>query len=116
VPKTPPLLTVIQQTIEHANAFKGALFQGGESCADFFKQFNGIVNAPTFDMTGQSSTVQGAYGLYRQAIATAGSKAVVFNDICSSGGGAVGKLDVLVEIKLLEEAVSLLSQAEQMLQ
>src|SRR5512143_3061836 len=87
VPKTPPLLTVVRQTMDHVNSFKGALFQGGESCADFFRQFNGIVNAPTFDMTSQSSTVQGAYGLYRQAVTTAGSKATVFNDICSSGGG-----------------------------
>ena len=67
-------------------------------------------------MTGQSSTVQGAYGLYRQAVTVAGSKATVFNDICSSGGGFVGKLDVLVEIKLLEDALNLLTQAEGMLQ
>jgi hypothetical protein len=114
-PKTPPLATVILQTIDLVNSFKGALFGGGETCVDFFKQFNGIVNAPTFDVTGQPSSVQGAYGLYRQAVSVAGSKAAVFNDICSSGGGFVGKLDVLVEIKLLDQAVDLLGQALQLM-
>jgi hypothetical protein len=115
VPSTPPLLTVVQYTLDQVNAFKGALFQGGESCADFFRQFNGIVNGPTFDVSGQSSAVQSAYGLYRQALAVAGSKATVFNDICSSGGGVVGKLDVLVEIKLLDQALGLLDQAYRLL-
>jgi hypothetical protein len=115
VPSAPPLLTVVRHTIELVNGFKGALFGGGESCADFFRQFNGIVNGPTFDVSGQPSNVQSAYGLYRQALAVAGSKATVFNDICSSGGGVVGKLDVLVEIKLLDQALDLLGQAERLL-
>jgi hypothetical protein len=111
-PKTPPLAAAIQQTAEYAVEIKKAIFSGGESCDDLFRQFNGILNAPTYNVAGQSSQIQTAYALYRQAVDyVAVSKAAVVDGVCKAGGGNVGKLDVYFLLKQMDQTLSYLDQA-----
>jgi RNA-splicing ligase RtcB len=110
------LATSIQQTLEFVAEFKHGLFSERVSCADVFREYAGVVNAPVYDVTGQPASIQGAYGLYRQAIAyAAGSHLAVFNDFCKGGGRKVSDSDVQDAKREMDKVLSYLDQANGLL-
>ena len=90
---------------------------GGEACAPFLADYGGVVNAPEYDISAQPANVQGAYALYRQAVALITDKVRFISDVCTKGGGNVGKLafdvgrtDIGTAASMLTNALSQLGQ------
>ena len=120
VPRTPPLRASVQETLLHVQAIGGAMdriYREGrpEACAPFLADYYAVVSAPTFDVSGQPSNVQGAYGLYREAIAIIVDKVSKIRDICESGGGVIGDLDFNVARTAINDAGDRLGAALGML-
>ena len=92
-------------------SFQRILVGRDEPCEPFVNEHNTLLNAPVYDVSAQPANVQNAYGLYRQGIDLALSKATPVADVCSKGGGSIGKLDVTTAAPVLKQAESLLNQA-----
>ena len=92
-------------------SFQRILVGQDEPCGPFVNEYNVLLNAPTYDVSAQSANVQNAYGLYRQGIELALSKASPVAEVCSKGGGNIGKLDVTTAAPVLKQAESALNQA-----
>ncbi|MBK7894828.1 MAG: hypothetical protein WAS33_22710 [Candidatus Promineifilaceae bacterium] len=73
------LLNTMVQTRSNMQNFGGmidtALNSGGISCEAVVETYDNVVLAPTFDVSGASPAVQGAYGSYRAAIDVFGTGA-----------------------------------------
>src|SRR3972149_5195171 len=115
-PPAPPLLTAVQGTQNHVYAMGGAMdriYNEGnpEACAPFLDDFFSVIDAPEYDVSGQPSNVQGAYGLYRQAIAIVDDQLGKIATICLTGGGVIGPLDFDLARIAVNDAGSLLGQA-----
>ncbi len=85
------------------------------SCAELRANYNTIVNAPTYDVSGQPSNVQGAYDLYRQAIAIIIERISPYDKMCAGGGGTVGKLAFDIARGKINETASMLTNAFNMM-
>jgi hypothetical protein len=92
-------------------SFQRILVGRDEPCEPFVKEYNTLLNAPVYDVSAQPANVQNAYGLYRQGIDLVLSKAAPVAEVCSKGGGNIGKLDVTTAAPVLKQAESLLNQA-----
>ncbi len=93
-------------------AFDRSMGSGhSEPCEPVIADFNLIVNAPTYDMSGQLTNAQTAYALYRQAIGIVADKVAALPEMCNKGGGTLGLLDTYTSRKALREAEGLLIQA-----
>ena len=119
-PRTPALLATVQETLNHVHLIGGSMdriYDRGEpeACAPLLTDYFAVVNAPTFDVSGQPSNVQGAYGLYREAIAIIADKISKIRDICESGGGVIGDLDFSVARMAINDAGDRLGTALGML-
>ncbi len=73
-----------------------------------------VANAPTYDVSAQSANVQGAYGLYRQAIAIIVEYISPYDKMCAEGGGSVGKLAFDVARGKINDVGSMLTNAYNM--
>ena len=67
-------------------------------------------------LSGQPSNVQGAYALYREAIAIIADRVSKIRDICKSGGGVVDRLDFDKARMAINDAAARLETALQILQ
>ncbi len=85
------------------------------SCTELRANYSTIVNAPTYDVSAQPSNVQGAYGLYRQAIAIIVERISPYDQMCAGGGGTVGKLAFDVARGKINETASMLTEAFNMI-
>jgi len=120
-PEAPPLVTLLEETRNHAFAIGGAMdriYHEGrpEACAPLLSDYYAIVNAPAFDVSSQPSNVQTAYALYRDAIGIIADKIGKIRDICESGGGTIGGLDFDVCRMAVNDAIDRLSAALSYLQ
>jgi len=82
-----------------------------QECDPFINEYNVLMNAPTYNVSAEPANVQNAYGLYRQGIELALSKASSVVDMCNRGGGTLGLLDYGTSLPVLKQAQSLLIQA-----
>jgi hypothetical protein len=89
---------------------------GAEACSPLLRDYATFANAPTFDVSGQPGNVQQAYGLYRQAVELLTVKIRPIANVCSGGGGGIGKLDFDVARTSINEGAGLLTQAQNALQ
>jgi len=83
---------------------------GAELCMPLIEKYQGIHNAPTYDMNGQATEMQNAYAAYRNGINildTQGAKILS----CGQNGGPIGALDLGVMQYPLGKAVESLGQA-----
>lgn len=83
---------------------------GVEVCAPLIAKYQGIHNAPTYDMTGQSTEMQNAYAAYRNGISildTLGAKILS----CGQNGGPIGALDLGPMQRPIGQAVESFGQA-----
>ncbi len=74
-----------------------------------------VVNGPTYDVSAQPANVQGAYNLYRQAIAIIIERISPYDKMCAGGGGTVGKLAFDVARGKINEVASMLTEAFNMI-
>ena len=119
-PKQPPLADTIVRTRQHVESLGGALdrlYHGGgaEACGPLLSDYFSVVGAPTYDVSAQPANVQNAYGLYQQAINLISAKLQSIAQVCLSGGGTVGRLDFDLARQSINDAGSLLTQAQQAL-
>ena len=118
-PKAPPLGETITRTRLAIEAIGGQMdrMYGGQSgsCTELRANYSTVVNAPTYDVGAQSSNVQGAYNLYRQAIAIIVERISPYDKMCAEGGGSVGKLAFDVARGKINEAASMLTNAFNMI-
>jgi hypothetical protein len=82
-----------------------------EACIDFLNDFYGVIDAPVYDVTGQSSQVEGAHALYREAIAIVVDRVGVIRDECEVGDGIVPKTEFDLARMAINDAGDRLSQA-----
>jgi len=85
------------------------------SCAELQANYRAIVNGPTYDVSAQPANVQGAYNLYRQAIAVIVERISPYDKMCAGEGGTVGKLAFDVARGKINEASTMLSDAFNMI-
>jgi hypothetical protein len=81
------------------------------SCDALRANYRTVANAPSYDVSAQPSNVQGAYGLYRQAIAIIVEHITQYDQMCAGGGGTVGKLAFDVARGKINEAGGMLTDA-----
>lgn len=114
-PQTPPLADVIARTRKAVESLGGAmdrLYGGGfEACAPFMADYNTVVGAPTYDVSAQSTKVQGAYAAYRQAVAIIQDKVDSIAGVCRKGGGMPGRLSFDIARTAVNDAGNLLISA-----
>jgi hypothetical protein len=116
----PPLLTIVETTLNHVHAIGGAmdrLYHGGEAeaCEPLLVDFYGVVDAPTLDVTGEPAWMIDAYLMYREAVDIIVEKVGVIRDTCEAGGGSVGDLAFDVARMGVNDAGSRLEGALQLL-
>lgn len=118
-PAAPPLADAITRTRLAVEAIGGqmdGMYHGtAGSCEALRANYQVAVNAPTYDVSAQPSNVQGAYGLYRQAIAIIVEHITQYDQMCAGGGGSVGKLAFDIARGKINEAGSLLTNAFNMI-
>ena len=88
---------------------------GVEVCAPLIAKYQGIHNAPTYDVTGQSTEMQNAYAAYRNGINivnTLGAKILS----CGQNGGPIGALDLGPLQRPMGKAVESFGQARDAIQ
>jgi hypothetical protein len=85
------------------------------SCTELRANYSTVVSAPTYDVSVQPSNVQGAYSLYRQAIAIIVERISPYDKMCAEGGGTVGQLAFDVARGKINEAGSMLTKAYNMI-
>ncbi len=85
------------------------------SCAELQANYRTIVNGPTYDVSAQPANMQQAYSMYRQAIAIIVERISPYDQMCSGGGGTVGKLAFDVARGKINEVASMLTQAYNMI-
>lgn len=105
----------IEQSFNTAQGIVSVLNQmssggGVELCAPLIEKYQGIHNAPTYDMTGQSTEMQNAYAAYRNGINTLDTQGAKILS-CGQNGGPIGALDLGVMQHPLGKAVESLGQA-----
>ena len=115
-PQTPPLVNTLFQTLKHIQDIGGAMDRiygggGAEACAPFLADYNGIVNWPVYDMTGQSGATQSAYGLYRQAIGIIADRVRSIQEVCAAGGGGISNHNFNNARAAINDAGDLIGQA-----
>jgi len=96
--KPSTLATSIEQSFNTALGIVSHLNEmasggGVEVCAPLIAKYQGLHNAPAYDMTGQSTEMQNAYAAYRNGISimdTQGPKILS----CGQNGGPIGALDL----------------------
>jgi hypothetical protein len=87
---------------------------GVEVCTPLIAKYQGLHNAPTYDVTGQSTEMQNAYAAYRNGINmvdTQGAKILS----CGQNGGPIGALDLGLMQPPLSKAVESFGQAMDMI-
>ena len=82
-----------------------------EACVPFLEDFFSVTGAPEYDVSGQPANVQGAYGLYREAVALVDEQLSKIAIICLTGGGVVGQLDFDVSRTVVNDASGRLGTA-----
>ena len=85
------------------------------SCAELRANYATVVNAPTYDVSAQPANVQQAYNLYRQTIPIIVERISPYDQMCVGGGGTVGKLAFDVARGKINEVVSMLTEAFNMI-
>jgi hypothetical protein len=85
------------------------------SCAELQANYQTIVNGPTYDVSAQPANVQQAYSTYRQTIAIIVERISPYDQMCSGGGGRVGKLAFDVARGKINEVASMLAEAYNMI-
>ncbi len=85
------------------------------SCGALQASYATVVNAPAYDVSAQPANVQGAYGLYRQAIAIIVEHISPYDKMCAAGGGSVGKLAFDVARSKINDVGSMLTNAYNMI-
>ena len=85
------------------------------SCEALRASYRTVINAPAYDVSAQPPNVQGAYGLYRQAIAIIVERISPYDQMCVSGGGKVGQLAFDVARGKINEVGSMLTTAFNMI-
>jgi hypothetical protein len=88
---------------------------GRQPCGPFVAEGNLVINAPTYDVSGESDTIQNAYALYRHGIDVAMEKAAPLVDMCNKGGGQIAAFDRGIARLKFQEALTLLDQAQAVL-
>ena len=81
------------------------------SCDVAMGKYDAIASAPAYNVANESTDVQMAHGLYRQAIDTVNATAQKMRRICDAGGGAIGELDIQEAQRSVSQAIGLLGQA-----
>lgn len=118
-PKTLPLADSITTTrlgVEAIGFQMDRMYHGtAGSCGALQANYHTVVNAPTYDVSNQPANVQGAYGLYRQAINLISEQIAPYDQMCAAGGGSVGKLAFDVARGKINEAGGMLTNAFNML-
>ena len=120
-PPVPPLLTTITQIRVRVDNIGGAIDRlyhgsGVEACEPLLADYYAVVNAPVYDVSGQPGNVQGAYGMYRQAVAIVTDKIAKIRDICEAGGGSMSELDFAISRTSIADASNLMGTAIGLLQ
>ncbi len=120
-PPVPPLLTTITQIRTRVDNIGGAIDRlyhgsGVEACEPLLADYYAVVNAPVYDVSGQPSNVQGAYGMYRQAVTIVAEKIAKIRDICEAGGGSMSDLDFAISRTSIADASNLMGTAIGLLQ
>ncbi len=87
-----------------------------EACAPFLEDFFSVIGASEYDVSGQPANVQGAYGLYREAVALVDEQLSKIAIICLSGGGVIDQLEFDVSRTVINDASSRLGAAIELLQ
>lgn len=87
----------IEQVISTAQGIAGLLDQmlgggGVELCAPLIEKYQGIHNAPTYDVSGQNYEMQQAYAAYRNGINILETQSGMILG-CGQSGGPLGALD-----------------------
>ena len=90
---------------------KVALF----ACSDFTTIYNRVANAPTFDVSAQSSAIQAAYDKYLKAIALVVETAKPVFGTCAAQTGDIGADMIMKVLYGAQTAHGLFSQAIQLL-
>lgn len=115
VPAGAPLNVAVQRTFDNVQRLLGELnnvLRGvGGSCDVAMSKYTAIAAAPVYDVAAQSSEVQTAYSLYRQAIDTINATAQKVRRVCEAGGGQIGKLDLQEAQRSVGVASGLLGRA-----
>ncbi len=73
--------------------------------------YHGTAAAPTYDVSAQSPSIQGAYASYREAVNLVTAKVDSLHQLCESGGGGVNRLAFDVARMAINEAGSMLTNA-----
>lgn len=119
VPAGAPLNVAVNRTFDNAQRLQGELNNvlagRGGSCDTAIGKYNAIASAPTYAVADQSTDVQTAYGLYRQAIDTINATAAKVRRVCDAGGGPIGRLDLQEALRSVAQAVALLGRAVDLL-
>jgi hypothetical protein len=87
---------------------------GVEVCAPLIAKYQGLHNAPTYDVTGQSTEMQNAYAAYRNGISIVDTQAAKILS-CGQNGGPIGALDLGPMQTPLSKAVESFGQAMDMI-
>jgi hypothetical protein len=87
----------IEQVISTAQGITGLLDQmlgggGVELCAPLIEKYQGVHNAPTYDVSGQNYEMQQAYAAYRNGINILETQSGMILG-CGQSGGPLGALD-----------------------
>ncbi len=88
---------------------------GAEACSPLLVDYNGTVNAPAYDMTGQPPATQSAYDKYRAAITIIAGKVQPIANVCNGGGGSIGNQDFNNARTSINDAGDLIGQALQLM-
>jgi hypothetical protein len=109
------LATSIEQVFNAAQGIVSHLNElasggGVEVCVPLIAKYQGIHNAPTYDMTGQSTEVQNAYAAYRNGISILDTLGATILS-CGQNGEPIGALDLGPMQRPLGQAVNSFGQA-----
>ena len=109
------LATSIEQVFNAARGIVGhfnEMLNGGgvEVCAPLIAKYQGIHNAPTYDVTGQPAEVQNAYAAYRNGINIVDTLAEKILS-CGQNGVAIGAMDLGPLQRPIGQAVDSFGQA-----
>ena len=114
-PAVPPLADAITRTRLAVEAIGGqmdGMYHGRSGSCDALRaNYSTVVSAPSYDVSAQPANVQGAYGLYRQAIAIIVEHITPYDEMCAAGGGSVGKLAFDIARGKITEAGGVLTDA-----
>jgi hypothetical protein len=83
---------------------------GVEACAPLIAKYQGVHDAPTYDMTGQSTEMQNAYAAYRNGVNLVDTERDKLLG-CGQNGGPIGTFDIGTILFPLRRAVESFGQA-----